>query len=500
MKMKFISIVMISGLVLLPLCGYAQYKQDSKNDGTPQSVTPKDTSAPVVITLDQALQIALNENTSVKVADKEIERTGYAKKGTYASLLPQVDLSGAFQRTIKKQVMYMDFDLSSLTGGSTGTGTGTGTGSSPSSSTSSKSGFEIGRWNTYSAGVAASMPLVNAQLWKSIEIAGKNVELSIEKARSSRLDMVTQVKQSFFGVLLAKEALNTYKEVYDNAADNFEQTKKKYNAQKASELEFTRAKSTVANAIPNVYNAESSVALALWQLKAVMGVDLDQNIDIAGSLSDYSGHMFYDIHQNDSISLDYNSTMRQLAIQADQLAQTVTMQKYAYLPTLAATFSYSMNSMNNDFKFSEYQWTPYSYAALSLSIPVFSGGKRYNNVRQAQAQYDELQLQAVNTERQLKIAIRQYLNTMETKMKSYASAQDAIETARKAYSIAQKSYEVGRSTITELNDAQLALTQARLAQSQAIYEFVVAKANLEQTLGQDFIGQEGKTDLNGSYK
>ena len=231
-----------------------------------------------------------------------------------------------------------------------------------------------------------------------------------------------------------------------------------------------------------------------------MGVDLDQNIDVAGSLSDYSEHMFYDIHQNDSISLDYNSTMRQLAIQADQLAQTVKMQKYAYLPTLAATFSYSMNSMNNDFKFSEYQWNPYSYAALSLSIPVFSGGKRYNNVRQAQAQYDELQLQAVNTERQLKIAIRQYLNTMETKMKSYASAQDAIETAQKAYSIAQKSYEVGRSTITELNDAQLALTQSRLAQSQAIYEFVVAKANLEQTLGQDFIDQEGKTDLNGSYK
>ena len=498
MKMKFISIAMISGLVLLPLCGYAQYKQDSKTDGTPLSVTPKDTSAPVVITLDQALQIALSENTSVKVADKEIERTGYAKKGTYASLLPQVDLSGAFQRTIKKQVMYMDFDMSSLTGGSTGTGTGTG--SSTSSSQSSKSGFAVGRWNTYSAGVAASMPLVNAQLWKSIEIAGKNVELSIEKARSSRLDMVTQVKQSFFGVLFAKEALNTYKEVYDNAANNFEQTKKKYNAQKASELEFTRAKSTVANAIPNVYNAESSVALALWQLKAVMGVDLDQNIDIAGSLSDYSEHMFYDIHQNDSISLDYNSTMRQLAIQADQLAQTVKMQKYAYLPTLAATFSYSMNAMNNDFKFSEYQWNPYSYAALSLSIPVFSGGKRYNNVRQAQVQYDELQLQTLNTERQLKIAIRQYLNTMETKMKSYASAQDAIETALKAYSIAQKSYEVGRSTITELNDAQLALTQARLAQSQAIYEFVVARANLEQTLGQDFIGQKGNTDLNGSYK
>ena len=72
----------------------------------PLDSASKDT--PTVLTLDQALQIALSENSSVKLADKEIERVGYARKGTYASLYPQVDGSGAFQRTIKKQVMYMD--------------------------------------------------------------------------------------------------------------------------------------------------------------------------------------------------------------------------------------------------------------------------------------------------------------------------------------------------------------------------------------------------------
>ena len=76
---------------------------------------------------------------------------------------------------------------------------------------------------------------------------------------------------------------------------------------------------------------------------------------------------------------------------------------------------------------------------------------------------------------------------METNMKSYYAAQDAVSMAAKGYSIAEKAYQVGRSTLIELNDAQLALTQAQLAESQAIYNFVVAKAQLEQTLGQDFI-------------
>ena len=110
------------------------------------------------------------------------------------------------------------------------------------------------------------MPIVNAQLWTSIKLTALDVELAVEKARSSRLEMVTQVKNAYFSVLLAKEAFSVYKEVYENAIANFEQIDKKYKAQKASEMEYLRAKTNVSNAIPNVYNAESSIILALWQL------------------------------------------------------------------------------------------------------------------------------------------------------------------------------------------------------------------------------------------
>jgi outer membrane protein TolC len=98
-----------------------------------------------------------------------------------------------------------------------------------------------------------------------------------------------------------------------------------------------------------------------------------------------------------------------------------------------------------------------------------------------------VKLQVDNTERQLKIAIRQHLNTMETNMKSYYAAQETVAMAQKAYDIAEASYKVGRSTQLELNDAQLALTQSQLAQHQAVYNFLTAKTQLEQTIGQDFV-------------
>ena len=478
-------------------------------------LAPQDTvEAPTVITLEEALQIALSENASVKVADKEIERTGYARKGAYAALYPTLDGNASYQRTIKKQVMYMDgdgFNIGGMIGETLMTYLGPLYAQHPDvpipmpeqpeeeEAPSSNGGISVGRWNTWSAGISASMPLVNAQLWKSLEISDQDVELAIEKARSSRLDMVNQVKQAYFACLLARDAFEVYKSVYENAVANLEQIQRKYNVQKASELDLTRAKTTVANAIPNVYEAENSVILSLWQLQAVMGVDLDENLDVAGSLGDYASHMFYDLHSSEGLDLADNTTLRQLAIQAEQLANTIKLQKYANLPSLALGFAYNLNAMTNDFRFSEYQWSPYSYVGLSLSIPIFAGGKRANAIKQANVQAAELEIQRANTERQLKIAIRQYLNTMETSMKSYSAAESAVETAQKAYDIAQKSYNVGRSTLTDLNDAQLALTQTQLSVSQAVYNFVVAKANLESTLGADFIDEDGNVQLNKTY-
>ena len=68
------------------------------------SVSAQDT---LRLTLDDALKVALSENATVKVADLEVQKKEYAKKGGYAVLFPKVDFSGTYQRTIKKQVMVI---------------------------------------------------------------------------------------------------------------------------------------------------------------------------------------------------------------------------------------------------------------------------------------------------------------------------------------------------------------------------------------------------------
>ncbi len=492
-------------LLLLPVAASAQYQE-----------APSQADSTLVLTLDDALRIALSENIAVKVADLEVTRQEYAQKGSYSSLFPQINASGSFQRTLKKQVMYMGGGSSSGSGSGSGSGGGmasmlsgaldpinyyiqelmkqhpgaiapyTPPATDPEESSSNGGGIEVGRNYTWSAGVNAQLPIVNFQLWESLAISGDQVELAVEQARESRLGMVASVKQAYYAVLLAKAAYDVYDAVYQNAVENYKLTEMRYNAQKASELDFTRAKSSLASAIPNLFNADHAIEIALWQLKAVIGLDLDKEIDVAGFLDDYAQEMFRDITEGGEASLEHNSQMIQLQKQAEMLSRQIRMQQYAYIPTLSLAFAYNYNAMAEDLEFKNYNWTPYSYVGLSLNIPIFSGFQRYHNIKQTRVQAQELAYQRTEAERQTRIAIRQSLSTMDTAMKTYEAAKDALESAEKAFDIALKSYQVGKSTLTDLNNTELVLTQTRLQVSQAVYSFILAKAGLEQTLGYDY--------------
>lgn len=419
----------------------------------------------IAITLKDAWDIALSKSLTVMVADKEIEKTGYEKKGAYASLFPNVAFSGSYQRTIKKQTMVMKMG-------------------------DKEQKISMGTLNNTSGGFNASMPLVNVALWRSLDISGKSVDLAVEKARESRQDLINQVEQAFYTCLLASDLCDVYKENYSNAEENYRQIKAKYENGRVAKYDMIRAEVNMQNAEPNVYDSQNQLMLAQWQLKALMGVNLNTNIKCIGSLSDYTYQMQKIVMASDSIDLSANSTMRQLEIQDEMLDLTYKMQRAQYYPTLAATAQYNWISMSNDLKVFHYTWNPYSVAALSLQIPIFSGFQKLNTLRQTKIQQQQLDLQKENARRLLVVGVKQSLSSLETALKQYKAAKATVEGAQTGYDIAKKMYEVGRATILEVNDAQLALLQSKLNLNQAIYSYLVAKSSLDLVLGADRADKE----------
>ena len=441
MKRLFFSILSFTAISIFPLLAQAQDSL-SMNTGILQ------------LTLDQALEIALSESNTIKIADMTVEKSGYAKKGSYAALYPNVNINGSYQRTLQKQVMVMDM------------------GGQPME-------IKVGRDNNISTSATASMPLVNASLWESLKLSGMDVEMAVEQARSSKIAMVKQVKQAFYAVLLAQEAYNVMNQVYENAQKNFEKADQRFNVGKASEVERLRAQVTMLNAEPNVSSAENAVLLATWQLKAVMGIDLGTEVEVVGNLNDYTEMMLTPYASEDDLS--GNSSLLQLDIQDRMLESTLRMQKRQYIPTLAASINYNYSAMGDD----ELRWFPSSTAALSLSIPVFDGLQKHYAIKQTKVTRNMLALQREDTERNLRIAIRNFNDQMALCVKNYEAANATVGIAQKSYDISEKMFEVGKATQVELNDAQVSLMQAQLTQAQAVYNFMVTKASLDELIGKE---------------
>lgn len=446
----------------------------------------------LVLDLNTALAIAMSENPSVKIADMEITKKQYAQKSAYGALMPQIDLIGQYQRTLKRQTMYLDgafgmgsdIDLTQFTPEELKILDVFNRAMMPSEPTDPNEGIQVGRKNMWTGGVNVNLPLVVPSLWKNIQMSEVDLELTIEQSRASKINLTNQVKKAFYNILLAKDSHYLFKETYAADSLNLVTIRNRFNQGIVAEYDVITADVRLKSIIPNILQAESMLKIAELQLKMLMGIDADIPVKIAGSLSDYERAMFDTIFPTDNNLID-NTELKQFDLQTMQAQNALDLQKLQRLPTLTSSFSYMYMSQNNDFKFNTYRWDPYSVVGVTLAVPIFNGGQRINAIKQSEIQLLQLQEQRKDLERGLKLSVKNSIELINKSVEQVAATESAVQQARKGYEITQKRYETGLGTIVDVNAAALAVTNAELQYRNAIYDYLSAKADLEKTLGYD---------------
>ena len=429
-----------------------------------------------VLTLDECIYIALSENPTVKVADLEVVKVRYSRQETLAALLPNVSFSGQYNRTLKKQVAYMNLD---------GFGGGSQQGDAAaeeSGESRGDKGFEMGLDNSYSMGFSASMPLIAPQMWASMKLSDVEIESAVEKSRASRLDMVNQVKNAYYALLFAIDSKRTVQQSYDMARTTYEAYVNRQAVGDASEYDVLRASVAMQNIEPELYQCEIAIRQAQLQLAILMGMDVNTPFTIAGDLEQYSADM-YEQALSLQADLTNNTQLIQNQIQTRQLRQTLSYQRAAWYPTLSVTGNYMWNSSSNGSPLSNFRWTPYSVVGLQLTIPLYTGGARYSRVRQAQVALDQMEYTREDLTRSLTSQAVLAIDNINLNVKQVASSQLSVNQAERAHTIQQQSFDIGATTYLDLRDSELSLTRARLSYLQAIYNYLVANSNLELLLG-----------------
>ena len=410
------------------------------------------------ITLDKAIELALSDNPSMKVAEQDIQLKEISKTEAWQNLLPSVTLDGAIQYNIK--VASMKMEAMGVT-----------------------QEIKMGKdgSNTWNGALQVAIPLYAPAVYKAMNLSESDLQLAIEKSRGSKLDLINQVTKAYYQLMLAQDSYEVLNENYNLAVANYDIVNKMYEQGRVSEYDKINAEVQKNNAWPSVVSGKNSIELARLQLKVLMGITADVKFVVADNLKNYESEMASALTSD--IDLSNNSSLKQIDMQSELLLKQRKMLQASFQPTLALVGSYQCQSISNtNWNIGKYNWSNAASVTLSLSIPLYKASN-FTSLKTNKIQQSQLLETKTNTERMLGMQAQSYVDNMTASAEQLQSNKAAVELAEKGLEISQKRYDVGKGTILELTNSQVSLTNTRLSYNNTIYDYLVAKSDLNKVLG-----------------
>ncbi|MDE5849052.1 MAG: TolC family protein [Muribaculaceae bacterium] len=446
--------LLLAGILALGMPVFAQHQEVSPLLAKAVGENPDS----IPISREECIDIALSQSPTIRIADLEVKRVNYSKRETIGNLLPQIGFSLSYQRSIELQTIRMNMGGQSQK-------------------------LKMGSDNTWNTGFSLSLPIIAPTLWKAISISDTQIAQNLESARSSRLELVNQVNKAYYSLMLAISSKDVIRQQYDIAKYTAEIYRKQFEQGTASEYDVLRSEVQVRNIEPSLLDADISVKQCQLSLNVLMGIDdalnLYPNVSMEDMQQDMYGYLL------ESKSLAGNSSLRSLELQQKMAAQNVAVKKLAWLPTLGASFNVNWLSLSNGPMFKDVDFSPYSSLGVQLSIPIFSGGTKWYQMKQAQVQQTELELQKENLVNSLNMQVDLALDNINRQAKQIDSSKEGVRQANKAHDIMLKSFQIGAASYLQLQDSELANSSAQLSYLQAIYNYLVSTSELDLLLGRD---------------
>ncbi len=231
-----------------------------------------------------------------------------------------------------------------------------------------------------------------------------------------------------------------------------------------------------------VIQSEANFNLALDNLRNTIGVTNKDEFILTDSLS-FQAVDDAILIQAEALVLETNPGLSAAKRQIELNGALVNAQRSNYLPTIAAFGSYQYQAAKEQFNFSTNDFYKGSNVGLSVSLNLFQGMQTYARVEQAQLEERKSEEQRISLERTLQTGLHSILGNLQQARKRVEAQGKTVEMAERGYKIVTTRFLSNAATQLEVNDGQLALTQAKVNRVQAIYDYLVASADLDQIIG-----------------
>jgi outer membrane protein TolC len=412
----------------------------------------------VVLTLEKSIELALTQNPYHLATEERVDAAEQQVREAAAGFLPSLNSQGL--ATLDEKLFELEFP-SFIPG-------------------QPPEKVKVDFTRDYQFALNLSIPLyTGGRLTAGYRSAKYNLKSTQESVRESKHITIFNTKTAFYGCLLAQEFVRVAEQAVEDAEDLHKNVRSQYEVGLASQFDLLRSEVRVANLKPQLIQAKNSFEVMKLNLKTLLGMDISTPIEIQGNL--LYDPISPDMEKSVQLAIQNRPEILQLEYQGKIAEEMWKMARAERLPTLS--ISGAFNFWADRLALAGDTWQDYYNINLVLTVPIFNGFGPAARQAQAKSAVKEIELTLKGLKDGVEFEVSQAILKIEEARESLLSQEKNVEQAEESLRIANLNYTEGMITVLDVSAAQTALTQARVNYSQALYDFFVAVADFERSLG-----------------
>jgi outer membrane protein TolC len=403
-------------------------------------------------TLPQVVDFALKHYPLIQQALLDEQITDRQIRSKLADWLPQLNLNANYQNNFQLQRIYFN-------GGAVASGA----------------------YNTSLVNLGLTQNIFNRDVLLASRTKNDALKLSQQYTSTDKINLVVNVSKAFYDVLLTKETIDVLNDDILRLERNFKDAYNQYQGGLVDKTDYKRATISLNNAkAQRKANAEGLKA-KYKALEELMGYTATDSIHLVYD----SAQLAADIYLDTLATVDYNNRIEYQALLTQRKLQQTNLQyeKWSYLPSLSAFGAYNLYFFNDRFSKLYNQDFPNSYAGIQLSVPIFQGTKRTQNIKVAELQVARVDWDIVNLRNSISTEYAQSLATYKSNLYNYYILKDNLDLALDVFNTIELQYKSGIKAYLELITAETDLRNAQSNFANALYEVLSSKLDVQRALG-----------------
>ena len=415
-------------------------------------------AAPEVLTLAQCLDYALSNRPELRQARLDEQIADAQTRVARAGWLPQVGVTGTAQHYF--QLPYTVF---------------------PNLATGVSEPRQIGVQNVTTVGLAGTQVIYNNDVLLAARQAPVQRLAAAQNTTDVRIAVTADVSKAFYDVLLSDRQLDVYKEDIARLSRNYQDARARYDVGIVDKTDFLQAEISLNNSLASRRQAQEDINAKTAYLQELMGRPVSQPLRLE-----------YDTLQLERAAVadtltppDFAQRIEIQQVETQRRLQSLTVDYYrrGYLPALSAFGNYNSVYQNNSFADQYAQRFPNSYAGLQVTLPIFTGFRRTQNLRRARLQNERLDVELTRTQLQLNTEYARALADYKANYAAYLTGKRNLELSRQVYQVVDLQYREGIKAYIDLLVAQTTRRTAQLNYYQALFQVLRSKVDLERARG-----------------